>query len=86
MLEKIELMEGWKGEARYIKAALLEWMVENEETTMMEESEDILDGLESMLTEEGSGVTEEVLIDATEIITTIIVARGMKTQRIALKL
>ena len=60
VLEKIELMEGWKGEARHIKAALLEWMVENEETTMMEENEDILDELESMLTEEGSGVTVDV--------------------------
>ena len=36
-----------------------------------------------MLTEDDSGVTEEVLIDATEIITTIIVARGMEAQRIA---
>ena len=44
-------------------------MVENEETTMMEEGEDILDGLESMLTEDGSGVTEDVLIDATECFT-----------------
>ena len=50
---------------------------------MIEESEDILDGLESMLAEEGSGVPEEVLIDATEIITAIIVAGEMKTQGIA---
>jgi hypothetical protein len=70
-------VKGWESEAEYIKDALLEWMVKNEETTMMEEGEDILDGLESMLTEDGSGVTDEVLIDATEIITTIIVARGM---------
>ena len=83
VLEKLELMKDWDHEAEYIKAALLEWMVENEETTMMEEGEDIQDGLESMLTEDGTGVTDEVLIDATEIITTIIVARGMETQRIA---
>ena len=49
---------------------------------MVEEGEDIMDGLESMLTEEGSGVTEEVLIDATEITTAIIVAGEMKTQGI----
>ena len=60
-------------------------MVENEETTMLEDSEDILDGLESMLTDEGRGVTVDVLTDATEIITTIIVARGMETHRIAPK-
>jgi hypothetical protein len=38
-------MEDWNGEAIYIKAALLEWMVENEETTMMDESEGILNGI-----------------------------------------
>ena len=37
VLEKLDLMKEWKGEAEYIKAALLEWMVEKEETTMMEE-------------------------------------------------
>ena len=58
-------------------------MTENEVTTMVEEGEDIMDGLESMLTEEGSGVTEEVLIDATEIITAIIVAGEKKPQGIA---
>jgi hypothetical protein len=36
-----------------------------------------------MLNEEGSGVTEEVLVDATEIITAILVARGLETQRVA---
>ena len=65
VLEKLELIKGWKDDAEYIKAAWLEFMVENKETTMMEEGEDILDGLESMLTEDGSGVTEDVLIDAT---------------------
>ena len=50
---------------------------------MVEEGEDILDGLESMLKEEGSGVTEEVLMDATEVITAILVARGLETQRVA---
>ena len=67
----------------YTKEAMLEWITENEITTMVEEGEDMLDGLESMLTEEGSGVTEDVLMDAAEVITAIIVARGMETQRIA---
>jgi hypothetical protein len=39
--------------------------------------------LETMLAEEGSGVTEEVLIDATEIITAIIVAGEKKPQEMA---
>ena len=50
---------------------------------MVEEGEDILYGLESMLTEDGSGVTEEGLMDATKVITAIIVARGLQTQRVA---
>ena len=83
MLEKLDLMRGWTGKAEYIKTALLEWRAGNEETTLIEEGEDVLDGLESMLEEDDSGVNEEVLTDATEIITTIIVARGMETQRVA---
>ena len=71
VLDKLELTDGWTEDAKYIKEALIEWMTENEVTTMVEEGEDILDGLESMLTEEGSGATEEVLMDATEVITAI---------------
>ena len=65
VLEKLDLTEGWKEETMYIKESLVAWMAENEISTLIEESEDILDGLETMLAEEGSGVTEEVLIDAT---------------------
>ena len=54
VLDKLELTDGWTEDAKYIKEALIEWMTENEVTTMVEEGEDILDGLESMLTEEGS--------------------------------
>ena len=50
---------------------------------MVEEGEDILDGLETMLTVEGSVVSGEILMDATEIITAIIEARGLVTKRLA---
>ena len=50
-----------------VKEALVDWMTENETTTMVEEGEDILDGLEAMLVEGTSGVTDEFLMDATEI-------------------
>jgi hypothetical protein len=43
---------------------------------MVEEGEDILDGLETMLTVEGSVVSGEILMDATEIITAIIEKDG----------
>ena len=36
-----------------------------------------------MLTEEDSGVSDEVLIDATEIVTAIMVARVLETSRVA---
>ena len=41
-----------------------------------------MDGLETMLAEEGSGVIDEVLMDATEIISAIIIARGLTTNRV----
>ena len=51
--------------------------------TLIEEGEDIIDGIEVMKTNNEPGVTEEILMDATEIITSIIVARGVETERIA---
>ena len=61
----------------------MEWIEENEVTTMVEEGEDILDGLETMLGEPGRGVTEDILKDATEIITSIILAEQMAKNKIA---
>ena len=58
-------------------------MEENEITTMVEEGEDILDGLESMLGDDGNEVTEDILKDVTELITTIIIAEEMAKHRVA---
>ena len=58
-------------------------MAEHEVITLVEEGEDILDGLEAMLTEESSGVSDDVIMDATEVITAILVARGLETSRVA---
>ena len=62
---------------------MIEWMFENDSTTMEDEDEDILDGLETMEQENGKEVTVDIMIDATEIMTTIIVANGLDNQRIA---
>ena len=51
-------------------------MLENKESTLVEEGEDILDGLEMM--EEMKEISETFLLDWTEIITSIIVARNME--------
>ena len=83
VLKKVRLTESWPKESDEIKTEILNWIEENEEITLMEEGEDILDGLETMLTEKGSGVTEDILMDATEIINDIIVAQGLVSQRVA---
>ena len=48
--EKLEMLDSWKNSEG--ESNVKEWMVENEESTLMEEGEDILDGLE-MMTESG---------------------------------
>ena len=76
VLEKIEMLDSWNTDKDMeIKNALLDWMQENSKSTMMEEGEDILDGLE-MMTESGD-ITESLLLDCTEMITTLIVARNL---------
>ena len=73
VLEKIKLTESWPEGSTEIRKEILSWMEENEEITLMEEGEKILDGL----TENDREVTDGILKDATEIITAIIVARGL---------
>ena len=70
VVEKMKLMEDWPEEASEIKEAIVAWMAENEVINLVEEGEDILDGLEAMNADGTSGVTDAVLMDATEIVTT----------------
>ena len=83
VIEKMTLSNIWPDGSMTIKEALWSWIAENEVVTLVEEGEDILDGLEAMLTEEDNGVSDEVLMDANEIITAIIMARGLETSRVA---
>ena len=69
VLDKMTLSKSWPEESMPIKEAMWNWMAENELVTLVEEGEDVLDGLEAMLAEENSGV----LMDATEVITAIMV-------------
>ena len=78
-MEKLDLMRGWTSKGEYIKTALLEWIAENEETTLMEEGEDILDGLEMM--EKAGEIPGDILMDSTELITALIVARNLNSDR-----
>ena len=56
---------------------IMEWMVNNNESRLVEEAEDMIDGLEEMTATKEMSMTEEVLMKATEIITAIVVARNM---------
>ena len=79
VLEKLEMLESWKTEedVHGVKEEILDWMISNKEVTLMEEGEDILDGLEVM---EGCGeVSGTLLLDITEIITALTVARNLDT-------
>ena len=79
VLEKLEMLESWKSTGDIeIKEGLLDWMIENEESTLMEEGEDILDGLEMMAN--AGEITNELLLDCTEMITTLIVARNLDSE------
>ena len=49
VLEKLKIMNGWQSECKNMRESIVEWLSENEETTLIEEGEDILDGLEMMV-------------------------------------
>ena len=83
VLDKMKLSKSCPEESMPIMEAIWSWMAEHEVITLVEVGEDILDGLEAMLVEESSGVSEDVLMDATEVITAILVARGLETSRLA---
>ena len=63
---------------RVIKEELMDWLNENDRDTLVEEGENILDGLEGM--REAEEITENLLLDITEIITALIIARGTEEE------
>jgi hypothetical protein len=58
-----------------VKESLADWMLTNKEVTLVEEGEDILDGLELMM--ESGEISGTLLLDSTEIVTALIVARNL---------
>ena len=50
VVEKLEMMTGREegSDTEGILESVLDWMIENDEVTLVEEGEDILDGLEMM--------------------------------------
>ena len=58
----MKLIEGWKQEASFLKEALTEWIVEDEIETLIEEGEDIIDGIEAMKVNKEPGIPDEILL------------------------
>ena len=82
VLEKVKKMEGWKEESWMVRDNLVEWLVNNKERRLVEEAEDILDGLEQMVEDGDMGMEEELLIEATELITSVVLAWNLDVERI----
>ena len=55
VIERMACMATWPEESTNIKESLMGWMVENENLTLVEEGEDILDGLETIHDEDIGG-------------------------------
>ena len=50
---------------------------------MIEEGEDILDGIELMVANKEEGMTMETMMDITEVITTLVIGRGLTSKKLA---
>ena len=74
--EKLEGMIDWLQEDRgaEVKESLVDWLLENDELTLVEEGEDIVDGMKTMRFD--GEISEKLLLDSTEIIT-LIIARNL---------
>ena len=67
-----------------IAITILGWMLTHEDHKLIEEASNIMEGLEKLWQEEGidSGIPEQVICDAIEILTTVIVARNIENGQI----
>ena len=82
VLEKVKKMEGWKEESWMVRDNLMEWLVNNKERRLVEEAEDIPDVMEQLVEEGGMGLNEILLVEATEIITSVVLAWNLDVERI----
>ena len=83
VLEKLNNVNLWPKECGNMKESLKDLLIKNDETTLIEEGEDILDGLELMMDNKEEGMTMETLMDVTEIITTLLLWRSFTDKKIA---
>ena len=76
-------MRDWKDETVEVRDTLIEWLINNGERRLVEEAEDILDGLEERTKDGEMGMTEELLLEATEIVTSVVIAWNMDLERVS---
>ena len=79
VVEKLDMMTGSNVVVDKEKVLESILMIENDEVTLIEEGEDILDGLKMM--EEREDISEDILLDATEMITCLIISMNLDTDR-----
>ena len=75
-------MQEWEGESVEVRNILMEWLINNKERRLVEEAEDILDGLEQLAEAGEMGMTKELLLEATEIVTAVVVAWKIDVERV----
>ena len=83
ILDRLGVVNNWPTECKDIKESFTSWLLENDEATLEEEGEDILDGLEVLREGKEEGVSDEVLMDVTDIITSILIGSSWKVKQVA---
>ena len=83
VLDRLSVVNNWPAECKEIKESFTSWLMENDETTLVEEGEDILDGMEVLRDGNEGGVTDEMLMDVTDIITSILIGSSWKVKKVA---
>ena len=82
-MEKLKNINMWPNYGDNIKESLVDWLTENDETILIGEGEDILDGLELIMDNKEEGITMETMMDLTEVITTLLIGKGLTSMKIS---
>ena len=86
VLEALEQAREWPEEVHEVRDNLIEWMINNREMRLVEEAEDMLDGLECLAEASEMGVTNNILMEATEIITAVVLARNLDMEKVSFQM
>ena len=85
-METLEQAREWAEDTNEVSDNLIEWMINNREMRLVEEAEDMLDGLEGLAEASEMGVTNNILMEATEIITAVVLARNLDREKVSFQM